>query len=1220
MEETELEEGEACFDDNDACIDPDTALSYIDERLQNVLGHFQKYFEGEGCAEMLGPIFGGYGSFLPVHKQLPTLHSHIKTPQTVQIPNKSCLQGPPLNSTRPPANSSSHVSKNETTTSNPRSLKVRIKVGCDKSARKNAAIYSGLGLSSPSSSMGNDHEDSDGIPLDSPATILHNMTSILVPGNRLLSPLNESLLCLPKMERIIENKPKPPIMGRKFGIVDDSSCILMNGNEVSSQEKSEMEGTKCKESRSVPLSRKDLKVNLSFDSALWKENQAVKKDVPVKKKETNRDHDVKHSSSEETKTKKLSLDSKTKGKTVHSVSKNDPDASKHVEKKPSLKAMTLEPHEVKVPLPPHGITKLPLERKSKLTGIQTMKDKKSAQKDIVRVRNSYKDMLDTRVNDENTLRKMPPTGNCELGAVKEKEKEKDIPINGVVADPLQIPVPPDNWVACDRCEKWRLLPAGIVPENLPDKWICSMSTWLPGRNNCDISEDETTRAIQEMNLHLMSQNHNILQFNNAAADNIRHSAHITTSEAMTSRLKKETTSHLSQKRKSLSETNQQLVNKSNNFVMGRHAAKVNGKDVDEGDLKPKKLKNKTGSDLSDHVTSGKIKNEAASDTDGYRDRLVISVKRQTESTELSMKSSEKVDIKAKKRKLKDWEESESSDKVGRKEKRLKSCNTEIKDNDGFTLKVKTMKVILPGNTENSVDRKKLSLEVGATSSSSKVSDSCRRVSLIEGKGSPVGSVSSSPIRALNVTTNLSSTISRKSVNVTQIPRKLLPNTKGISVIDESQKLGGKVEMKHKEPLKMMENNTNGGMKESLLKSRENDKKSNFQRVRVKALTEQEPFPNKMRKVEVDVDLDRSRSSMNPEYSNDSDKKGILGKKISRRRTGGSIIGDEKEKEKEKPTSLMDHGGFEPKKGDIGSSEVKKDSKKMLLGDLPKKRDSNDTEQKLEGGNLSNSTTKDLGVISFVKEYASSQTAMTAFKRAEESKDYADRIKMSGFDYECKDAYFDSALKFLYAASLLEASSIDFNKPKGVDPVNAYTTSAKLSKNCGEEYEKQKEMGAASLAYKCMEVAYMRIVYCKSLVSRQDLQTSLQMVNQGESPSSSASDVDNLNNGMEKSVLSKSIAAHPGNYLVARNQANFFRLLDFTSDVNLAMEACTNTQNCYKAAVSMTQESPNKEMMHSIKRVVEFSFQDVKQVVLLVQNAREAINRQGFFKGNNNKRE
>lgn len=66
-----------------------------------------------------------------------------------------------------------------------------------------------------------------------------------------------------------------------------------------------------------------------------------------------------------------------------------------------------------------------------------------------------------------------------------------------------------------------------------------------------------------------------------------------------------------------------------------------------------------------------------------------------------------------------------------------------------------------------------------------------------------------------------------------------------------------------------------------------------------------------------------------------------------------------------------------------------------------------------------------------------------------------------------------------------------------------------------------------------------------------------------------------------------------------------------------MEASTNTQNSYKAAAatSITQESPNKEIMISIKKVIEFSFQDVKEVVFLVQNAREAINRQGF-KGKN----
>ena len=74
-----------------------------------------------------------------------------------------------------------------------------------------------------------------------------------------------------------------------------------------------------------------------------------------------------------------------------------------------------------------------------------------------------------------------------------------------------------------------------------------------------------------------------------------------------------------------------------------------------GDLKPKKLKSKTGPDPYDHVTSSNLKTEVAPNNDGYKDNLVISVKRQPESTELSMKSkllgTEKVEMHAKKRKL-----------------------------------------------------------------------------------------------------------------------------------------------------------------------------------------------------------------------------------------------------------------------------------------------------------------------------------------------------------------------------------------------------------------------------------------------------------------------------------------------------------------------------------------------------------------------------------------
>ncbi|XP_015075800.1 uncharacterized protein LOC107019966 [Solanum pennellii] len=97
MEETELEEGEAYSYDNykknDSTIDPDVSLSYLDEKLYNVLGHFQSDFEGEVSAENLGSRFGGYGSFLPTYQISPSW-SHPRTPQEA---NKNSRQVSPNN-------------------------------------------------------------------------------------------------------------------------------------------------------------------------------------------------------------------------------------------------------------------------------------------------------------------------------------------------------------------------------------------------------------------------------------------------------------------------------------------------------------------------------------------------------------------------------------------------------------------------------------------------------------------------------------------------------------------------------------------------------------------------------------------------------------------------------------------------------------------------------------------------------------------------------------------------------------------------------------------------------------------------------------------------------------------------------------------------------------------------------------------------------------------
>ena len=50
--------------------------------------------------------------------------------------------------------------------------------------------------------------------------------------------------------------------------------------------------------------------------------------------------------------------------------------------------------------------------------------------------------------------------------------------------------------------------------------------------------------------------------------------------------------------------------------------------------------------------------------------------------------------------------------------------------------------------------------------------------------------------------------------------------------------------------------------------------------------------------------------------------------------------------------------------------------------------------------------------------------------------------------------------------------------------------------CAHEYEKSKDMAAAALAYKCTEVAYMRVIYSTHTSAsrdRNELQTALKIV-------------------------------------------------------------------------------------------------------------------------------
>ncbi|KAK3407382.1 hypothetical protein EUGRSUZ_K03450 [Eucalyptus grandis] len=46
----------------------------------------------------------------------------------------------------------------------------------------------------------------------------------------------------------------------------------------------------------------------------------------------------------------------------------------------------------------------------------------------------------------------------------------------------------ENWVCCHECQKWRLLPFGKNPCDLPEEWVCCMLDWLHGMNRCSVSE------------------------------------------------------------------------------------------------------------------------------------------------------------------------------------------------------------------------------------------------------------------------------------------------------------------------------------------------------------------------------------------------------------------------------------------------------------------------------------------------------------------------------------------------------------------------------------------------------------------------------------------------------------------------------------------------------------------------------------------------------------
>ncbi|KAL8524992.1 hypothetical protein ACS0TY_014573 [Phlomoides rotata] len=1555
-QEPELEEGETCYSRDDADIDPDIALSYIGDKVQSILGHLQKDFEGGVSAENLGAKFGGYGSFLPMHQRSLPILLQQKSPPRVQNPHfpKSpnvCPEGrgpnPVMLSTQRDATSSSpsmHPSQNLKISSSlgasvrekdilasgkvaqafsgkvelpsskldnlpdRRSLKVRIKVGPERASQYNAQIYS-LGLTSPSSSEGNSHDESDGLPLDSreapnesPTYMLKIMTSLPVSDGLLLSPLCEDLLNLAKereysVESEHEAAPNKSAVSVKLLNNDvfrgkDTKFVDKRGKFEKSEDNFIDDPKDCDQKtlggdnlecsmqpfhdlncKSLPEAVRDsdkddlikrrkvskvrvkgrASVDLVKDASVEhisvqsygkyeqpeSRGSSVEKIEELREKNYQREVSVDHGQDSRSggKGSRLSFKAYSDHSEGEGVKKALDDSIKAGLNPAISEHNAFYPHAVGRPLD-EGRKKLKggqssgkkesKEENSRNGDCAAPKRKFSVKKDTHRLRLSQKDAVHTGLEQiENPKRllerpssDMPMDFNLDdvksksVHTVKLKERSrskkhfdkvssathivepptaavhsKEGQLNGLkhtVADPVLIQ---EEWVGCDRCEKWRLLPYGTRSEQLPEKWVCSMLDWLPGMNRCDISEDDTSAALRASYLVPVPENQHSFQphangtmagafsqnHQNCASDQTKQQKlkekqnTIIMNHTHPSNGKKQM-QQLAMKNGSLKDVKQCLpeINASNKSDMQHPnksttvSVKLNkrkGEHAIEDDANPKK-KIKESAEYTDRkgemqrvkskdalvvdnfqasggnlgvighsvksgmpskaaLKNGKKKSALKEGISEVPGNVQIYVKKHTDIMEdlpdnepLGMKTCKGREVTRTKIRLKDnaysqYQVETGPNNVSNLQDRKKFVNEESKDGefhrdkrprvsqveeefrrsqgDDISSKRKSADArVLSGSKEHprarSIEKEllvkqprikprltiedidKLRKDLGceemltaATSSSSKVSGSRKnRLSYVEREGSPVESVSSSPMRMLypnqassmmmetagkvdfssNDVGVVGSTKKSQDMNGSSQLGAARKGTSGLTIDNDSEIMGSKYKLKKKiavddnrhTPKHEVSSNTRHPLSnDSNLKSAKNSasvgknnlRKSNDSRSE-KQSSQREHDKNDLKSI-----YPCSRDAMQQNVKQDLPRSSLEQAQVTP--WNGKVRIDLRQGGKKGALCTNKHAS-----GSLGSlkrsrMDVRPDDA-SVVGDTSKAQKGTAIACLQNGTETDTSNEPQKSVapdVSLGNKNVSGVTASTALKaaenvlkEAEELKTHADLIKNSGFSSESNYEYFKAALKFLHGASLLEACNGEPSKHLETRPMQMYGAAAQLCKICANGYDKSQDLAAAALTYKCMEVAYMRIVYFKSSTTSkvwQDLQSSLQMVPQGESPSSSASDVDNLNNlaMADKATLSKGSGSQAGNHvIVPRNRPNFVRLLDFTKDVNSAMEAAKKSQDTFAAAHVELTESQNKDAIVFVKRVIDFSFQDVEEFVRLVWLAFNSINHQG----------
>ncbi|XP_058086440.1 uncharacterized protein LOC131233666 isoform X2 [Magnolia sinica] len=213
---------------------------------------------------------------------------------------------------------------------------------------------------------------------------------------------------------------------------------------------------------------------------------------------------------------------------------------------------------------------------------------------------------------------------------------------------------------------------------------------------------------------------------------------------------------------------------------------------------------------------------------------------------------------------------------------------------------------------------------------------------------------------------------------------------------------------------------------------------------------------------------------------------------------------------------------------------------------------------------SNDVVNAQGLQSLVgKDYSLAEKTL---KEAIDLKHSADRLKNGESEVEVSGIYLRAALKFLLAASMFEVRDMgSIALGERTQSTNIYIDTPKILKQCAISFESTGEIAAAALVYKCMEVAYMRVIFSMSSHIRRDsrkLQASLHGHPFGqESSPSSAIDATNIH---EDGVLpgSKAKGVEP---LASKATCSSMHLLNYVEYVRSAIDATQRSLSALKVA-------------------------------------------------------